>query len=310
MGGFRLSHNPTSSARVKAMGRESLSSCAAAALQISSLSSRLTGKLGIFRVDSIGRNTICSCSRTWLWLNCDDPLGTRAMFNEVQCEFNVSSNWSKLAASRLLNRYIPFLHQLLGGIVLPNSDKSPYAHHNQERGRDVVFLVVHVWFRVSEIFPYEARIATSKMYLINPNNRFHHQPTHHQWTHSVDFFRWFWISNPGAGRLEDSRQKYCWSNHWRLENFSSWSIFFCSWADSRLIFSVFQGDIQVGEYAANVRFQRLQTLGRVSWLAAISSHNLQKDRVSLKTEYATFLGDLHLICSGVDWHNHGSGIAS
>lgn len=42
-----------------------------------------------------------------------------------------SSTPDKLALFSLLNRYIPFLHQLLGGIVLPNSDKSPYAHHNQ-----------------------------------------------------------------------------------------------------------------------------------------------------------------------------------
>lgn len=32
---------------------------------------------------------------------------------------------------RLLNRYVPFLHQLLGGIMLPGSNGSPYGHHNQ-----------------------------------------------------------------------------------------------------------------------------------------------------------------------------------
>ena len=30
---------------------------------------------------------------------------------------------------RLLNRYVPFLHQLLGGIMLPGSNGSPYGHH-------------------------------------------------------------------------------------------------------------------------------------------------------------------------------------
>ncbi|CAK8986856.1 TFIIS N-terminal domain-containing protein [Durusdinium trenchii] len=33
--------------------------------------------------------------------------------------------------ARLLNRYLPFLHQLLEGIVLPGSNNSPYGHHNQ-----------------------------------------------------------------------------------------------------------------------------------------------------------------------------------
>lgn len=72
MVGFRLSPNCTSSARAKATGRESLSSCAAAALQISSLSSRLTGKFGIVPFDSKGRTSIYFCSTTRLWLNCDD----------------------------------------------------------------------------------------------------------------------------------------------------------------------------------------------------------------------------------------------
>ena len=53
-GRVQIEPNCTSSARAKATGRESLSSCAAAALQISSLSSRLTGKFGIFPFDSKG----------------------------------------------------------------------------------------------------------------------------------------------------------------------------------------------------------------------------------------------------------------
>ena len=65
-GRVQIEPNCTSSARAKATGRESLSSCAAAALQTSSLSSRLTGKFGIFPFDSKGRFSIYFCSTTRL----------------------------------------------------------------------------------------------------------------------------------------------------------------------------------------------------------------------------------------------------
>eukprot|EP00913_Durusdinium_trenchii_P000929 g858.t1 len=42
-----------------------------------------------------------------------------------------SSTPDKLLLFSLLNRYLPFLHQLLEGIVLPGSNNSPYGHHNQ-----------------------------------------------------------------------------------------------------------------------------------------------------------------------------------
>ena len=41
------------------------------------------------------------------------------------------STRDKLFLFSLLNRYVPFLHQLLGGIKVPQSDMSPYSHHNQ-----------------------------------------------------------------------------------------------------------------------------------------------------------------------------------
>jgi len=41
------------------------------------------------------------------------------------------SSSDKLRLFSLLNKYVPFLHQVFGGIRLPGSNMAPYAHHNQ-----------------------------------------------------------------------------------------------------------------------------------------------------------------------------------
>lgn len=40
------------------------------------------------------------------------------------------SSPDKMLLFSLINRYTPFLHQLLNGIKLPGSDKGPFSHHN------------------------------------------------------------------------------------------------------------------------------------------------------------------------------------
>ncbi|CAK9104213.1 unnamed protein product [Durusdinium trenchii] len=58
--------------------------------------------------------------------------GSRSSDNQGEFVFlRGSSTPDKLLLFSLLNRYLPFLHQLLEGIVLPGSNNSPYGHHNQ-----------------------------------------------------------------------------------------------------------------------------------------------------------------------------------